>query len=716
MSQLEERKQESFRMAEDKHWKARNLEWDNEKKQILSKLLGGGDGGLNFSTEVLEQSASTTFMTGDSTMINSQSSMSAIDLNYAKQLHIYTDQIINGGVSCDLVALCLQGADKMKLPGVVTMWKMVKFMCDVPLHESSVLKSRDSPSFLEALVNQGRNFLEENFLDYMKSCVFEHPHLAQPGGKLGTLSLVKSFLKIATNYMMQDDDDMLDDGLPLWSIVFHCLRCGDLEAACTAVEQYEHLMPEFVAWLREYQHDGKLSATHEGSLRVYYKKEVHLSNNPYKIAVFSIVGRCDIAEVHGEVAKTTEDYLWLKLSQVMVEEGSSSAPQDSLSLIRLQKMLSEEYGEAHFGANSDPLLYFKVLFLTCQFEAAIEFLFRSEQFRTHAVHVAIALHSKNLLLSSSSLHPKLLTHEGSDQISLSKADRLNVATLVLLYTRKFKLTDPREALNYYYTLRHMKSPDGGESLFQHCTSQLVRECEEYEMLLGKLNLDGSRKPGAVDKYCGGDTKHLIAKIAADTEKKGSYEDAVVLNDLCGEHDKTIQLLNRLLCGVVKYSDSRDPNRLRVKNLAIGIAERYRSQAITTNRDLRLTFHLLLDLCSFFDLYHSEKTEKALDVINQLQILPTNTDQVPNKVEEFKLQPDEVRQNISEILIATMMLLARQCNQQRSLNRSVINTSADTICSGARNNARALITFAGMLPYHLPGDTTSRLVRLEVQMN
>ena len=32
------------------------------------------------------------------------------------------------------------------------------------------------------------------------------------------------------------------------------------------------------------------------------------------------------------------------------------------------------------------------------------------------------------------------------------------------------------------------------------------------MLLGSLNADGSRKPGAVDKYCGTDTTSLIAKV------------------------------------------------------------------------------------------------------------------------------------------------------------------------------------------------------------
>lgn len=51
--------------------------------------------------------------------------------------------------------------------------------------------------------------------------------------------------------------------------------------------------------------------------------------------------------------------------------------------------------------NQQPFLYFQVLFLTAQFEAAIAFLFRMERLRCHAVHVALVLFELKLLLKSS---------------------------------------------------------------------------------------------------------------------------------------------------------------------------------------------------------------------------------------------------------------------------------------------------------------------------
>ena len=65
--------------------------------------------------------------------------------------------------------------------------------------------------------------------------------------------------------------------------------------------------------------------------------------------------------------------------------------------------------------------------------------------------------------------------------SESGVKRLNFARVVLLYVRKFESTDPREALNYFYFLRNMRSAvsnnahrDGDSgSLFMSCVSELA---------------------------------------------------------------------------------------------------------------------------------------------------------------------------------------------------------------------------------------------------
>ncbi|GAA6080851.1 nuclear pore complex protein Nup93, partial [Tachysurus ichikawai] len=214
------------------------------------------------------------------------------------------------------------------------------------------------------------------------------------------------------------------------------------------------------------------------------------------------------------------------LNQVCFNEDGSSAPQERLTVAQLQKQLLEDYGESHFSASQQPFLYFQVLFLTAQFEAAIAFLFRVERLRSHAVHVALTLYELKLLLKSSGQSGQLLSQEPGDPPMVR---RLNFIRLLMLYTRKFEATDPREALQYFYFLRNEKD-NQGENMFMRCVSELVIESREFEMLLGRLEKDGSRKPGVIDKFAG-DTRAIITKVASEAENKGLFEEAVKLYEL-----------------------------------------------------------------------------------------------------------------------------------------------------------------------------------------
>ena len=61
---------------------------------------------------------------------------------------------------------------------------------------------------------------------------------------------------------------------------------------------------------------------------------------------------------------------------------------------------------------------------------------------------------------------------------------------------------------------------------------MVIETREFEALLGRLGQDGTRRPGAVDKFQA-NTQQILETVARDTEAKGLFEDAVKLYDLAG---------------------------------------------------------------------------------------------------------------------------------------------------------------------------------------
>lgn len=135
--------------------------------------------------------------------------------------------------------------------------------------------------------------------------------------------------------------------------------------------------------------DQKMNTKLEAQLRMQYKRQIRNATDPYKRAVYCIIACCDINEQHSEVAKTSDDFLWIQLS--MIRSGSDASDSELLTYSGLQYMIYEEYGEAHFNAAEQPHLYFQLLALTGQFEAAIEFLSRFDRYRTHAVHIALAL-------------------------------------------------------------------------------------------------------------------------------------------------------------------------------------------------------------------------------------------------------------------------------------------------------------------------------------
>uniref|UniRef100_A0A674ANC9 Nuclear pore complex protein Nup93 n=1 Tax=Salmo trutta TaxID=8032 RepID=A0A674ANC9_SALTR len=619
LSAIEESRRRTFLLAEEYHRESMLVQWEQVKQRVLHTLLGAGEDALDFSQDVEPSFVSDAGTPG-------RSALDSVEVAYGRQ-------------------------------NVSDMWLMVKQMTDVLLVPAKdTLKSRTSVDMQMAFVTQALQFLENSYKNYTMVTVFGNLHQAQLGGVPGTYQLVCSFLNIKLPGPLPGMQDGEVEGHPVWALIYYCLRCGDLGAAMQVVNRAQHQLGDFKTWFQEYMNspDRRLAPATENKLRLHYRRVLRNSADPYKRAVYCLIGKCDIADNHGEVADKTEDYLWLKLNQVCFDDDGSSAPQDRLTLPQLQKQLLEDYGESHFSAIQQPFLYFQVLFLTAQFEAAVAFLFRVERLRSHAVHVALVLYELGLLLKSSGQSAQLLSQEAGDPPMVR---RLNFIRLLMLYTRKFESTDPREALQYFYFLRNEKNSQG-ENMFMCCVSELVIESREFDMLLGRLEKDGSRKPGVIDKFAG-DTRAIITKVALEAENKGLFEEAVKLYELAKNPDKVLELMNRLLSPVIAQVGSTQSNKERLKNTAVAIAERYRTQGVAGEKSVDSTFYLLLDLMTFFDEYHVGHIDQAYDVMERLKLVPLSQDSVEERVAAFRNFSDEVRHNLSEVLLATMNILFMQ---------------------------------------------------------
>ncbi|KAL4234656.1 Nucleoporin nup93 [Mactra antiquata] len=708
---IEQTRQNTFSETERRHWECMENEWEREKQKILNALLGSGQDTIDFQPET------ESFLT-DSISMHGRSALDNVEMAYSRQVYEYNEQVINSAyLKPNLVDMFYDVSRGLDNKHVQDLWEMIKCMIDIPPCTSgqSLRKNKNTQ---KAFVRNARTHLEQSYKKFITGQISGNLQQAQLGGVPGTCNLVRSYLNIRQAVLPRGLEDGSIDGHPTWAMIYYCLRCGDLNAARSVVQRAQHQLGDFPTFLQEYisNADHRLSPGSETKIQLQYRRVVKQCSDPYKRAVFCIIGQCDYSEDHVEIADKIDDYLWLKLCQTQIDTDDRS---DVLTLQKLQSMMYEDFGEAHFNGYQQPFLYFQVLVLTAQFEAAIEFMSRIEILRCHAVHVALVLYQMKLLLCSNNRQAQLLSIDPSDQ---SPMRRINFARLIMMYTRKFEETDPREALQYFYFLRELKT-NQNEDLFMTCVSELVRETKEYEMLLGKLHKDGTRKPGAIDKFQV-DTQRIIDKVARDTESKGAFEDAVRLYDLGHKHDKVLELLNKLLSQVVSQTTSNQTNRDRLKSLALSVAERYRSSGVSENLKANTcSFYLILDLLSFFDLYHQGQTEEAMEIMRQLQLLPLSTDAVEHKVNTFRNYSEEVRRCLPDVLLATMNILHSQYKNARNtgVHSPLVRGRSDdggkeTYLNYLRNQSKALIMFSGMLPYRLPGDTYARLVQIEVLMN
>ncbi|XP_060553313.1 nuclear pore complex protein Nup93-like [Ruditapes philippinarum] len=708
---IEQTRQNTFAETERRHWECMENEWEREKQKILNALLGSGQDTIDFQPE-------TESFLMDSVSMQGRSALDNVEMAYSRQVYDYNEQIINSAyIKPNLADMFNEATKTFDNKDVQDLWEMVRCMIDIPACTSGQ-SLRLNKNTQKAFVRNARTHLEQSYKKFITRHISGNLQQAQLGGVPGTCNLVRSYLNIRQATLPRGLEDGAVDGHPTWAMIYYCLRCGDLNAAQTIVQKAGHQLGDFPTFLKEYMsnNDHRLSPSSETKIRLQYRRVVKQCSDPYKRAVFCIIGQCDYMEDHGELGEKIDDYLWFKLCQTQIEADDTA---DILTLNKLQTILFEDYGESHFNGYQQPFLYFQVLVLTAQFEAAIEFMSRIERLRSHAVHVALVLYQTKLLLCSQSTQAQLLSRDPGDPSPLR---RLNFARLVMMYTRKFEETDPREALQYFYFLRELRTSQN-ENLFMTCVSELVQETKEYEMLLGKLLKDGTRKAGAIDKFQV-DTQRIIEKVARDTESKGAFEDAVRLYDLGKKPDKVLELLNKLLSQVVSQTSSNQTNRDRLKSLALGIAERYRNSMVADSLKANTSsFYLILDLITFFDLYNEGQMEEALEIIRQLQLLPLTTEAVEHKVNTFRNYSEEVRRCLPDVLLATMNVLhsqyrnARNTAPQSPLVRGRSDDGGkETYLNYLRSQAKALIMFAGMLPYRLPGDTYARLVQVEVLMN
>ena len=230
--------------------------------------------------------------------------------------------------------------------------------------------------------------------------------------------------------------------------------------------------------------------------------------------------------------------------------------------------------ERHFK-KAHPLLFFQVLLMTQQFEAAVLELFGHKEYKVEGVHFAIVFYLLGLLPTSAHLSFEVLVGEYVKFHFLDESDSI-------------------KALYYYFLVTDSKSRND-------MLSELVSL--HYELFLGNLSDVEAQNKGLLAKFVSTfnyepeTVMDVRERCARKAEERGRYLEAILLFDGCKKFDKVMKLLIEQVSRVASHNTSERANLIQ---LATRMFHAYSSLCFCGQQEgLGDPFHPSLQACSLF---------------------------------------------------------------------------------------------------------------------
>lgn len=234
--------------VEEAFEQANESEWEKQKQRIMSELLGAfGSSGADLST--YSASTTNTTLSAGRQPLMTRTLMSDVEMEFAKQVFIYNQKVIEGSSTAarpDLLLTFRSLAQKLQHKNIEDIWDMAYFMSggdsaspprQPPNEETDQSIDRCmSPPMQSFFVSQAVAYLERGFRDIVQSKVSANLKQARLGGQLGSLALVSAYLRLSVSekcHLLSVEKFEAEAGQhqPLWPTIYLCLRCGDIDAA-----------------------------------------------------------------------------------------------------------------------------------------------------------------------------------------------------------------------------------------------------------------------------------------------------------------------------------------------------------------------------------------------------------------------------------------------------------------------------------------------------
>jgi nuclear pore complex protein Nup93 len=649
------------------------------------------------------------------------------------------------------------------------------------------------------IINGAQKCLEKLFWKRVDSLLEKNPKDAALGGVPSQVSKVRGFIRVLAKQKNLVGPENLETEMEAlqkltigtetdycWALIYYLLRCGLVNDAAQYVADNNRairsLDRNFSRYIEAYASDAtrRLPTDLRQAIQAEYrgKSRVHdaAQTDPYKIACYKIIGRCELSKKSlDRIPGDQDDWIWLQFALAREVNRAEEAAGDAFGLEQLQAIV-KDIGQRHFSSGSDNAqgygIYFFLQVLAGMYEPAVKWLYDYDY--VAAVHFSIALAYYGLLrvadLSTTNLRKynwlKSLRHLLTTilvSFTTREQPRLQFAMMVGYYTAEFRSAKPDVATDYLVLLSINADLPGefGRQQAQLCLDalrELVLETREFAQLLGDIQSDGQRLPGAIqlrqelvrksaEATRETDLEQFIQKLtiqaAQAADEAGRTTDSVLLYHLAGEYDNVLTIVNRALSEALTVELGQQAMRLeplkprmaeipgaQSGNLTLSLTS-VDDPVVLANNILQLYLgpnrqaamkkiktssreatELLLRMAHAKQQLLSKHFNKTIDIIGNMHILPLDAEGDVSKVRQsaqnFNSLVPVVARCIGDLIIWAVWACTKE---KERLTKEGWETDGRRQAVRAFNTAIGdLNIFAGLVRYKLRQDVFEVLAR------
>ncbi|KAI0579622.1 nuclear pore protein [Pyrenophora tritici-repentis] len=623
------------------------------------------------------------------------------------------------------------------------------------------------------ILDGSRKYLESKFLEQVEDVLRRNPAEALVGGVPSMVNKIRGFVRAKAAFKELGAEPELfqrigDNGEEFpWIIIFYLLRGGLLAEAAEYVREkrnfFQNTDRNFASAITQYATDPDRRLTPDTQQKVGHthaqRTRLKTPEDPYRMACYKIVGRCDMSKRNLDpIKETMDDWVWLQFN--LAREGNR-AEENAGEVFGLEEIRTTiaEIGQKHFTNDVQDSggygVYFYLATLAGLFEPAINYLYTHNY--VSAVHFAVALDYYGLLRVSdwTTAGSEILTYTTRQQ------PQLNFGRVVGYYTSDFRAARA-DAAAEYLVLICMNADLPGEAgkqqagLCHEALRELVLETREFATLLGDVKSNGQTTLGLIQERVpllklDGETgllNTITSEAARMADDNGRINDAILLCHLAGEYDSVVTILNRALAEALSVELGQEPLRLEPLKPRLTPAEsqqlqQQRSDLTSSSLSMLGTddpVELAQKVLALYDanslwwrkvnqmnrdtvgiLYNLNNAKKiieagdymtALGQIENLRILPLsaggNVSDIRATANSFNQYPAEISRNIGNVLLWCIGCCSR--HREHLLSGQFDDPMRKVLADQLLQKAKDLMVFAGLIKYKLPPRVFETLAR------